>query len=615
MVAVPLGTPFLVNGIDTGNQIRPAITALATGGFAIAWQDGSGAGSSDLSDDIRFALYDAFGNRLSPGLDRLANTQLLSAQFEPKIAGLSNGGFVLVWTDAGEAGPDFDNRSIKAQVFNASGVKVGSEISVNTTFPLSQDEPSVTVLANGRFVVTWSSEIITASSTTDIIGRVFTAAGAPVTGEFTINTQKVGDQVNSTVHALDSGGFAVVWDDREASAVTGNQVKTYIRFYAANGAPQGQPKLANDALSGDPQQLDFAELSTGRIAVVYTNLDGFGTGDGSGGSIYVRLYNPATQAFGARIAVNTTTTRDQTDPQIAALDNGQFVVVWTDDSRTGGDTNFQAVRMQVFNQNGAKVGTEILVNTATTFEQVEPVVTVLPDFRFVVAWADNSQTGGDAEGFAIRSRIYDARIAAIDLDGTTGRDSFQGSKFADTIDGLGGNDKLFGGIGNDIIIGGLGIDLLRGDAGNDKLDGGNDNDNVSGGVGNDSLTGGSGNDTLNGGAGNDTLVGGLNNDIFVFNAALDPATNVDRITDFNVTNDTVQLDDAVFAGIANLGASLNPAFFRIGAAAADANDRIIYNSANGQLFYDANGNAAGGVKLFAVLAPGLALTPADFVVI
>jgi Ca2+-binding RTX toxin-like protein len=246
---------------------------------------------------------------------------------------------------------------------------------------------------------------------------------------------------------------------------------------------------------------------------------------------------------------------------------------------------------------------------------VEPVVTVLPDFRFVVAWADNSQTGGDAEGFAIRSRIYDARIAAIDLDGTTGRDSFQGSKFADTIDGLGGNDKLFGGIGNDIIIGGLGIDLLRGDAGNDKLDGGNDNDNVSGGVGNDSLTGGSGNDTLNGGAGNDTLVGGLNNDIFVFNAALDPATNVDRITDFNVTNDTVQLDDAVFAGIANLGASLNPAFFRIGAAAADANDRIIYNSANGQLFYDANGNAAGGVKLFAVLAPGLALTPADFVVI
>jgi serralysin len=42
--------------------------------------------------------------------------------------------------------------------------------------------------------------------------------------------------------------------------------------------------------------------------------------------------------------------------------------------------------------------------------------------------------------------------------------------------------------------------------------------------------------------------------------------------------------------------------------------RIIYDSANGGLFYDSNGNAVGGRVQFAVLDPGLALTNTNFVV-
>ena len=62
------------------------------------------------------------------------------------------------------------------------------------------------------------------------------------------------------------------------------------------------------------------------------------------------------------------------------------------------------------------------------------------------------------------------------------------------------------------------------------------------------LKGGAGNDNLNGGAGNDRLIGGAGNDKFVFDTAI-PAkgvntTNVDRIADFNVGNDTIQLDNA-----------------------------------------------------------------------
>ena len=61
--------------------------------------------------------------------------------------------------------------------------------------------------------------------------------------------------------------------------------------------------------------------------------------------------------------------------------------------------------------------------------------------------------------------------------------------------------------------------------------------------------------------------------------------------------------------------ALNPAFFRAGPAAHDANDYVVYNRANGYLSYDGNGNAAGGVTLLAVLANKPVLAANDFAVI
>ena len=61
--------------------------------------------------------------------------------------------------------------------------------------------------------------------------------------------------------------------------------------------------------------------------------------------------------------------------------------------------------------------------------------------------------------------------------------------------------------------------------------------------------------------------------------------------------------------------ALNPNAFATGSAAADADDRIVYNNATGQLFYDADGNGGIAAVQFATLATGLALTASDFQVI
>ena len=237
------------------------------------------------------------------------------------------------------------------------------------------------------------------------------------------------------------------------------------------------------------------------------------------------------------------------------------------------------------------------------------------------------------------------------LIGGTGADSLNGGIGADTMNGEGGNDTYVVDNAGDVVIeaGGGGLDRIlssidlslnvatrvnvenlvltgaaangTGNATNNSIIG-NDADNTLVGLGGsdqvlgqggaDSLDGGIGNDLLNGGAGADTISTGAGSDRVVFNSALG-AGNVDQIFDFSPTSDTFLLDDAVFSALAP--GVLPAAAFVIGAVAADADDRIIYDSATGALSYDADGLGGAAQTQFAALGTGLALTNSDFVVI
>ncbi len=109
------------------------------------------------------------------------------------------------------------------------------------------------------------------------------------------------------------------------------------------------------------------------------------------------------------------------------------------------------------------------------------------------------------------------------------------------------------------------------------------------------------------------VTGGAGNDHFVFDTALNASNNVDTISDFNVANDTIRLENAIFTALTTTG-TLAASAFHIGAGAQAADDRIIYDNVTGDLFYDGNGNAAGGSIQFAHLSAGLNLTFQDFLV-
>ncbi|HEY8380992.1 MAG TPA: Calx-beta domain-containing protein [Microvirga sp.] len=137
---------------------------------------------------------------------------------------------------------------------------------------------------------------------------------------------------------------------------------------------------------------------------------------------------------------------------------------------------------------------------------------------------------------------------------------------------------------------------------------------ITGASGRDVINGSTGDDVLAGGFAKDTLTGGRGKDAFVFDTRLSSKSNVDKITDFNVKDDVIRLDDAIFTKIGKAG-RLSSDAFTTGSRAADREDRMIYNKDTGALSYDADGTGRAKAVLIAELKKGLSLTAADFFVI
>ena len=151
----------------------------------------------------------------------------------------------------------------------------------------------------------------------------------------------------------------------------------------------------------------------------------------------------------------------------------------------------------------------------------------------------------------------------------------------------------------------------KGTNGNSVLLGKNYSDYLTGGTGNDLLNGAGNSDYLTGAAGNDTLTGGSGGDTFFFaNANL----GIDTITDFTPNEDTIFVSAQGFGSGLIAGNPLTETQFILGSSATSASQRFIYNSTNGALLFDADGNGLGTAKQIATLSVGLALTSEDIFV-
>ncbi|MGO4574099.1 hypothetical protein [Microvirga sp. 2TAF3] len=614
---------------------KPSISAsLQDGGWITAW--------IDTDNNIRFTHFNL--------IEETRGVLRKDYAFDPAndvtdlaLTSLSDSGWLVTWTSV-------DGTFLRR--YAADGSTSGEDVLVTNAV----DKPKIAALANGGWVVTWSQWDSFEGGEANIYQRIYGADGTAY--QITrVNEDIAGRQTYHDVTAT-ADGWVVSWVDEagvhykhysasdtftlEAGSdkITGTDSATTIYTTASN-------LDAGDIIRGNGGDDTLELTSAGRLDLtapaVFSDfervigsagddtfvldaerLNGIGTIDGKsglnlielvgGGSFNLSVVNlTGISHIDLKAASGTTITTDsKTD---ALLVNGD--VSASDHVILTGDAFSREEKRYLFNS-----GIETITDAAGTYTDAAPI-----KLTFI--------------GSAIKENS-----AVNTLVGTLStEDVFSDDLFTyKLITNPGG---LFRIDGNKILVNGL-IDyeaakshsliVRTTDSGGKYHDqtitisvtdvyeevyvpptNVATNDVIRGGKGRDNLSGGLGNDTLYGGLGNDTLTGGAGKDVFVFNTKPNNSTNRDKIIDFNVRDDSVWLDNAVFkklgSGTLSSPKKLNKAYFTVGDRAKDKNDYLVYNKKTGTLSYDVDGSGSGKAVQIAVLKKGLALTYADFFVV
>jgi hypothetical protein len=335
-----VGPEFRVNTYTTDIQAGSAVAGLPTGGFVVTWQS-YGQDGSDYG--VYGQRYDAGGAAV--GIEFRANTSTQGAQVDPSVAPLRGGGFVITWQSAG----------IFAQRYDSTGAAAGPEFQVS-----GGKHPTTAGLKNGGFVIAW------ASSPT-IQGKRYDGAGAAAGPAFPIGT-RVGlkPPTSPAITRLPNGGFVVVW-----------RITDHIKAQRldATGAPVGKQIAVG---VGDSPSI--TGLGNGFVITYAAN------------GILGRRYDSSGTPVGQAFQVNTSVNSDESNPRVAALTTGGFVVAWGSQHDVFG---------QVFSKTGQRIGGEFLVNSLSTtnHQPAVPAVAALIGGGFVITWTSwNDQQDGSASG-------------------------------------------------------------------------------------------------------------------------------------------------------------------------------------------------------------------------
>ncbi|TCN30208.1 FG-GAP-like repeat-containing protein [Sinorhizobium americanum] len=393
---IPIGSETRVNTTTASEQIMPTLAALADGGWLVTWasyeQDGSGYG-------VYQQRYTAAG--VADGSEIRVNTTAADSQWEPVVTALADGGWLVTWTSVGQ---DASSTGVYQQRYTAIGLPNGGETRVNTTTVGDQALSAVTALADGGWLVTWQS-LGQDGSSTGVYQQRYTAGGVPNGDETRVNTTTSNHQEQPAVTALADGGWLVIW---QSANQDDSGWGIYQQRYTAAGVPDGDETKVNTTTADNQEQPAVTALADGGWLVIWQSANQ----DDSGWGIYQQRYTAAGLAAGGETRVNTTTADSQYDPAVTALAGGGWLVTWTS---IGQDGQGWGVYQQRYTAAGLAAGGETRVNTTTENHQYDAAVTALVDGGWLVTWTSIAQDGSLSGVYQQRYGVNSA--PAITSDG------------------------------------------------------------------------------------------------------------------------------------------------------------------------------------------------------
>ena len=278
-------------------------------------------------------------------------------------------------------------------------VPLGPEFQVNSHTTGAQFNPAVAAAPDGGFVVTWDRDD---GSDTGIFGRRFDASGAPLGAtDFRVNAYTPGAQYISKVAFADHR-FVVAWTGPSStSEYPGEDV--FARPFDADSGLADPELQANTNPFGRQSFPDVAADPDGNFVVVWTDESPYGLDDWEG-AVVGRQFDASGVPRGPEFLVNTVATSFQVMPQAAMDAAGNFVVVW--ENNAPGESDIAGQR---FSADGEKIGGEFRVNTYTTGWQYQAAVASAPDGRFVVVWSSVLNN----VDWNVHGQLYDASGAPV----------------------------------------------------------------------------------------------------------------------------------------------------------------------------------------------------------
>lgn len=327
------GLPSCVASPNAQAQ-RPALAALAAGGYVMSWSVSLGSNSWGL----RSQRYDANGAALT-GIRNMATAAGL-VPTQVTAAGLARGGYVVGWQ-----GQQYPARAaIHAQRFADDGTPAGGQFQVNSANggSASTSMPGVAALRDGGYVFVWNGGDGRAHA------RRFSAADVPAGADRLVTTQARFPFQPVAVAGLAGGGYVVAWN-------AGGAID--FQRFAASGVPAGEPTRIEPLPPVDPnvtcggtprgptpcsfrQDLpDVAALDDGGFVAVYEYQGLPGSDDAR--VIHGRRYlasgapaGPAARISDPATAVGGAASR----PAVAATGAGGFIAAW----------QHQSTRLEIF---------------------------------------------------------------------------------------------------------------------------------------------------------------------------------------------------------------------------------------------------------------------------
>jgi Ca2+-binding RTX toxin-like protein len=623
----PGGAFALIERIADDGAAHQAVHALAGGAFVVTWQDELTEDDSTLV--VRARLFNAVKEMQG---EVITFEKPAGTLFETSVTQLSDGSFALLLTmdNAGD-------KDVYVMTGSADGSAATRPVFVGTSLAGHQTNASIIALSDGAFAVSWIQQD---GADFRFMSEVFSMeeAWVPTEGDDRYEGDDGANEVNGlggSDELLGRGGNDILIGGAGNDTLDGGAGDDRLE-----GGIGDDVYHIHDA--GDAIIETIAASGGNDRAVIYTN--DFRLADDAG---IERLEVGATVITGVKLTGNN-------------LANILIGGVGNDTLDGGGTLGGAGERLEGGKGNDLyyiRSLSDVIVETAGG--GMDSVILSIKDYDL--------------------SKLVNIEIIRYDIAGTAGNDRLDGGAHDDTLKGGDGSDTIDGGAGVDLMIGGKGDDIyymtpddviveeadggrdtiitsfsaslgnntqievlkamdgvasltlgganmndtIIGNSGNNTINGGLGNDTLQGGDGADMIFGDAGNDRLLGGLGADTLNGGAGMDIFVFNTAIAKKKNknIDKIVGFNVKDDSIYLENAIFKKLGNKGSEMKPAklskaVFWIGAKAHDDNDRIIYDKRKGVLLYDEDGTGSKAAIQIAILDKNIRkISEKDFFVI